>query len=79
MFNFQASSEFLPLFLSDLILNSNATQILIAFQVNFSMLARNVLQVVGSLVLMFTLNPALTGVLLAVVPIVAMGAVQYGR
>ena len=26
---------------------------------------------------LFTLNPPLTGVLLAVIPIVAMGAVQY--
>lgn len=58
---------------------SSDTQVLQnAVTVNFSMLARNSLQVIGSLVLMFTLNPALTGVLLAVVPIVSLGAVQYG-
>lgn len=34
---------------------------------------------VGSLVLMFYLNAALTGVLLAVVPIVSIVAVQYGK
>ena len=43
------------------------------------MLARYILQMVGSLALMFVLNAALTGVLLAVVPIVAIGAVQYGK
>ena len=43
------------------------------------MLARNILQITGSLALMFVLNAALTGVLLAVVPIVAIGAVQYGN
>ena len=44
-----------------------------------SMLCRYVIQMIGSLVLMFTLNPALTGVLLAVVPVVSLCAVQYGR
>ena len=43
------------------------------------MLARNILQIIGSLAFMFVLNPSLTGVLLAVVPIVAIGAVQYGN
>ena len=49
------------------------------FQVNLSMLVRYLLQMIGSLILMFTLNPALTGVLLAVVPVVSLCAVQYGR
>ena len=44
-----------------------------------SMLARYILQIVGSLVFMFVLNASLTGVLLAVVPIISLGAVQYGR
>lgn len=44
-----------------------------------SMLVRYTLQMVGSLVLMFYLNAALTGVLLAVVPIVSIVAVQYGK
>lgn len=43
------------------------------------MLVRYTLQMVGSMVLMFYLNAALTGVLLAVVPIVSIVAVQYGK
>lgn len=50
-----------------------------AATVNVSMLVRYTLQMVGSLVLMFYLNAALTGVLLAVVPIVSIVAVQYGK
>jgi hypothetical protein len=50
-----------------------------SFQVNMSMLARYILQLLGSLALMFYLNAALTGVLIAVVPVVTLGAVQYGR
>ncbi|WAR03574.1 ABCB1-like protein [Mya arenaria] len=34
---------------------------------------------IGSLVLMFSLNASLTGVLLSVVPIVSLSAVQYGK
>ena len=49
------------------------------FQVNISMLVRYLLQIAGSLAFMFVLNASLTGVLLAVVPIVAVGAVQYGK
>ena len=52
--------------------------IFMLFQVNLSMLSRYILQMIGSLVLMFTLNAALTGVLLAVVPVVSLCAVQYG-
>lgn len=47
-------------------------------QVNVSMLVRYTLQMIGSLAFMFYLNAALTGVLLAVVPIVSIVAVQYG-
>ena len=42
------------------------------------MLLRYVLQIIGSLVVMFILSPAITGVLLAVVPIIAIVAVLYG-
>lgn len=59
-------------------LSSDTQVVQNAVTVNISMLARNILQIVGSLILMFTLNAALTGVLLSVVPIVAIGAVQYG-
>ncbi|KAK6191312.1 hypothetical protein SNE40_003035 [Patella caerulea] len=59
---------------------SSDTQVLQnAVTSNMSMLARYLLQIIGSLVLMFVLNASLTGVLLAVVPIVSLGAVQYGR
>lgn len=43
------------------------------------MLARYILQILGSLVFMFVLNAKLTGVLLAVVPVISLGAVQYGE
>ncbi|XP_053376313.1 uncharacterized protein LOC123533999 [Mercenaria mercenaria] len=59
-------------------LSSDTQVVQNAVTVNISMLARNTLQIIGSLILMFTLNPALTGVLLSVVPVVAIGAVQYG-
>ena len=42
------------------------------------MLVRYLLQIIGSIAFMFVLNPSLTGVLLAVVPVVSLGAVQYG-
>ncbi|XP_052801272.1 uncharacterized protein LOC128231995 [Mya arenaria] len=59
---------------------SSDTQVLQnAVTVNFSMLARYLLQMIGSLVLMFSLNASLTGVLLSVVPIVSLSAVQYGK
>ncbi|CAH1801610.1 unnamed protein product, partial [Owenia fusiformis] len=47
--------------------------------VNMSMLVRYILQIIGSLVFMFILNAKLTGVLLSVVPVVSLGAVQYGK
>ena len=43
------------------------------------MLVRYFFQIIGSIVIMFTQSAALTGVLLSVVPIVAIGAVQYGE
>ena len=59
---------------------SSDTQVLQnAVTVNISMLSRYLLQILGSLALMFYLNPALTGVLLAVVPVVSLSAVQYGQ
>ncbi|XP_046337854.2 ABC transporter B family member 1-like [Haliotis rufescens] len=59
---------------------SSDTQVLQnCLTVNVSMLSRYLLQIIGSLALMFVLNPSLTGVLLAVVPVVAIGAVQYGK
>nr|CAI99870.2 putative ATP-binding cassette, sub-family B, member 10 [Brachidontes pharaonis] len=50
-----------------------------AATVNISMLVRYILQLIGSLVFMFVLNAALTGVLLSVVPLVSIVAVQYGK
>ena len=47
-------------------------------QVNISMLLRYIIQIIGSLVFMFTLSPKLTGVLISVVPVVGVGAQQYG-
>ncbi|XP_041349743.1 ABC transporter B family member 25-like [Gigantopelta aegis] len=59
---------------------SSDTQVLqSAITLNLSMLLRFSLQILGSIVFMFYLNPALTGVLLAVVPVVSLGAVQYGK
>ena len=43
-----------------------------------SMLLRYIIQIIGSLVFMFTLSPKLTGVLISVVPVVGIGAQQYG-
>ena len=43
------------------------------------MLVRYTVNIIGSLVLMFILKPSLTGVLLSVVPIISIGAVQYGK
>lgn len=43
-----------------------------------SMLLRYIIQIIGSLVFMFTLSPKLTGVLISVVPIVGIGAQKYG-
>nr|XP_032812059.1 ABC transporter B family member 1-like isoform X1 [Petromyzon marinus] len=59
---------------------SNDTQVIQnAVTVNISMLVRYAVQILGSLVVMFVLSPALCGVLIASVPFVAIGAVQYGN
>ncbi|XP_076434803.1 uncharacterized protein LOC143274764 [Babylonia areolata] len=50
-----------------------------AVTVNISMLSRYMLQIIGSVVFMFILNASLTGILLAVVPIVSFTAVRYGK
>lgn len=42
------------------------------------MLVRYLLQIILSLIMMFWQSARLTAVLLAVVPIIAIGAVQYG-
>ena len=49
------------------------------YQVNISMLVRYVIQIIGSIAIMFAVSPKLTGVLLAVVPLVAIGAQRYGK
>ncbi len=51
---------------------------IVCLQVNISMLARYILQIVGSLAVMFVVSPKLTAVLLAVVPLVAICASRYG-
>lgn len=43
-----------------------------------SMLLRYIIQIIGSLVFMFSLSAKLTGVLISVVPIVGIGAQRYG-
>ncbi|KAL9980932.1 hypothetical protein ACROYT_G009574 [Oculina patagonica] len=60
-------------------LSSDTQVIQNALTVNVSMLLRYIFQIVGSLVFMFTLSPKLTAVLISVVPIVGIGAQQYGR
>ncbi|XP_019619825.1 PREDICTED: ABC transporter B family member 1-like [Branchiostoma belcheri] len=47
--------------------------------VNISMLFRYLIQIIGSLSIMFVLSAKLTGVLLSCVPIVSIGAVVYGK
>ncbi|RUS83770.1 hypothetical protein EGW08_008476, partial [Elysia chlorotica] len=60
-------------------LSSDTAVLQNAITVNVSMLFRYLLQILGSLALMFYLNAALTGVLLAIVPVVSLGATQYGK
>lgn len=59
-------------------LSSDTQVIQNALTVNVSMLLRYIIQIIGSLVFMFTLSAKLTGVLISVVPIVGIGAQQYG-
>ncbi|CAL1536178.1 unnamed protein product [Lymnaea stagnalis] len=60
-------------------LSSDTTVLQNAVTVNLSMLFRYLLQIIGSLALMFFLNASLTGVLLAIVPVVSLSAMQYGK
>ncbi|XP_072024782.1 uncharacterized protein [Amphiura filiformis] len=60
-------------------LSSDTQVVQNAITVNISMLIRYLFQIVGSLVIMFIQSAKLTGVLLSVIPIVAIGAVQYGK
>lgn len=60
-------------------LSSDTQVVQNAVTVNVSMLVRYLFQIFGSVVIMLTQSPSLTGVLLAVVPIVAVGAVVFGR
>ncbi|XP_022085601.1 ABC transporter B family member 1-like [Acanthaster planci] len=60
-------------------LSSDTAVLQNAVTVNVSMLVRYLVQILGSIVIMFTQSAALTGVLLSVVPVVAIGAVQYGN
>ncbi|XP_067128038.1 uncharacterized protein [Centruroides vittatus] len=46
--------------------------------VNISMLSRNVFLAIGSIIFMFVLSSRLTGVLLAIIPLVSIGIVKYG-
>ncbi len=47
--------------------------------VNISMALRNAAQAMGGIALLFYTSPVLTGLMLAIVPVVAVGAVTYGR
>jgi hypothetical protein len=59
---------------------SSDTQVLQnAVTLNVSMLARYTIQILGSIIFMFTLEAKLTGLLLGVVPIVSLMTVHYGR
>lgn len=60
-------------------LSSDTQVVQNAVTVNISMLIRYSFQILGSVAIMFSQSASLTGVLLSVVPIIAIGAVQYGR
>ncbi|XP_032239123.2 ABC transporter B family member 25 [Nematostella vectensis] len=60
-------------------LSSDTQVIQNAVTVNVSMLLRYIVQIIGSLVFMFTLSAKLTGVLISVIPIVGVGAQKYGQ
>ena len=46
---------------------------------NMSMLARYIIQIIGSVIFMISLEPSLSGLLLAVIPVVTLGTMQYGK
>lgn len=59
---------------------SSDTQVLQnAVTANLSMFARYLFQILGSVIFMFSLQASLTGLLLAVIPIVSFLTVYYGR
>lgn len=60
-------------------LSSDSQVLQNAVTVNISSLARYMIQIVGSIVLMLSLEASLTGVLMAVIPAVVLLTVQYGR
>ena len=59
-------------------LSSDSQVIQNALSVNISMLLRYIIQILGSLIVMFITSPRLGGLLLAVVPLVGIGAQKYG-
>ncbi|MGA9523739.1 MAG: ABC transporter transmembrane domain-containing protein [Myxococcaceae bacterium] len=60
-------------------LASDTTVLQSTVSANISMVLRNLATVVGGVVLLFYTSPVLTGLMLLVVPPVAIGAVVYGR
>ncbi len=60
-------------------LASDTTVLQNTVSANISMVLRNLATVVGGIVLLFFTSPILTGLMLLVVPPVAVGAVVYGR
>lgn len=60
-------------------LASDTSVIQSAVTENISILFRYLLQMVLSLGVMFFISPKLTAVLLSVVPVIVVGAVQYGE
>jgi ABC transporter fused permease/ATP-binding protein len=60
-------------------LSSDTAVLQSAVSANISMGLRNLAQVVGGLCFLFYTSPVLTGLMLSVVPAIAIGAVIYGR
>lgn len=60
-------------------LASDTTVLQNTVSANLSMLLRNAAGVIGGVVLLFLTSPTLTGIMLAVVPPVALGAAAYGK
>ena len=60
-------------------LSSDTTVLQNTVSVNISMALRNAAQALGGIALLFYTSPVLTGLMLAIVPVVAVGAVTYGR
>ena len=60
-------------------LASDTTVLQNTVSVNISMGLRNAAQALGGIALLFYTSPVLTGLMLAIVPAVAVGAVTYGR